>query len=173
MPAKYWPRSMLYEVMTIVPPHFATDEVAGVGEVLKGLCEKAGLKVVKIEELGKIKLAYPIDRQRFGVYFLLFLEGDGSEITKLDQNFRLSEQVMRHLVIARPQGMPTIEYKLVSYTPPLTAEGKRTGEKEKEKEKEKEPAVRAKAVEKAIKLTTEELATKLDQILDSDILKNI
>jgi hypothetical protein len=75
------------------------------------------------------------------------------------------------MIIARPHGMPKGEFKLVQYTPPLTPEGRRAGERE-ERTADR-PARPATEVAATGKVTTEELSNKLDQILDSDIMKNI
>ena len=61
---------------------------------------------------------------------------------------------------------------MTSYQPPLNAEGRRAGEREDAPRTRSERPAEAAVAEKA-KLTTAELNDKLDQILDSDILKNI
>lgn len=158
---------MLYELMTILPAHISDTEVDGTIDAIAKLIENAGGKVEKTQNLGKIKLAYPIKRQRHGVYALIYAEVPAEKMVKLDQNLRLAEEVVRHMIVARPEGIPTADFKLVSYTAPLTPEGRRTNEREErgaakpaEKVGEKSPA-------------SEEIAGKLDAILDSDIMKNV
>ncbi len=135
--------------------------------------EKAGGKVEKSHSFGKIKTAYPIERQRYGTYIMFYVTAEPEAMKKLDGDLRLTEEVLRHMVVARPEGMPKGEFKLVQYTPPLTTEGRRAGEREERSDRpdrrERAPA----APETAGKVTTEEFSSKLDQILDSDIMKNI
>ena len=163
---------MLYEIMTILPAQYADTEVDGVIATISAVLEKAGAKVEKTHSFGKIKMAYPVERQRYGTYILFYITAEPEAMKKVEGDLRLTEEVLRHLVIARPEGMPKGEFKLVPYTPPLTTEGRRAGERE-ERTDRPDRGPRPQASEIAGKVTTEELASKLDQILDSDIMKNI
>ena len=161
---------MLYEIMTILPSQYADTEVSGVIETITKVLEKAGAKVEKTHSFGKIKTAYPIERQRYGTYILFYVTAEPEAMKKVDGDLRLTDEVLRHMSIARPEGMPQGEFKLVSYTPPLTTEGRRAGERD---ERSDRPERRPQTADTTGKVTTEEFASKLDQILDSDIMKNI
>ncbi len=161
---------MLYEIMTILPSQYADTEVDGVIETISKVLEKAGAKVEKTHSFGKIKTAYPIERQRYGTYILFYVTAEPEAMKKVDGDLRLTDEVLRHMSIARPEGMPKGEFKLVSYTPPLTPEGRRAGERD---ERSDRPERRPQTADTTGKVTTEEFASKLDQILDSDIMKNI
>lgn len=158
---------MLYELMAILPSHISDNEVDGTIDTIAKLVENAGGTVEKKQSLGKIKLAYPIKRQRHGVYAMLYVEVPSDKMQKLDQNLRLADEVVRHMLIARPDGIPTTEFKMVSYTAPLTAEGRRANERD-----ERTPKSSDKVAEKAAG-ATEEISEKLDAILESDIMKNV
>ena len=161
---------MLYEIMTILPSQYADTEVDGVISTITKVLEKAGGKVEKTHSFGKIKMAYPIERQRYGTYIMFYVTAEAAAMKKIDGDLRLTDEVLRHMSIARPEGMPKGEFKLVQYTPPLTPEGRRAGERE---ERTDRPERAPRTQETAGKVTTEELSNKLDQILDSDIMKNI
>ena len=163
---------MLYEIMTILPSQYADTEVSGVVSTVTKVMEKAGGKVEKSHSFGKIKMAYPINRQRYGTYILFYVQAEPEAMRKMDGDLRLTEEVLRHLIVARPEGIPKGEFKLVQYTPPLTPEGRRAGERE-ERSDRSERRERAPSQEATGKVTTEEFSSKLDQILDSDIMKNI
>ena len=163
---------MLYEIMTILPAQYADTEVDGVIGTISKVLEKSGAKVEKTHSFGKIKMAYPIERQRYGTYILFYVTAEPETMSKLDGDLRLTDEVLRHMSIARPEGMPKGDFKLVQYTPPLTAEGRRAGDRE-ERSDRPDRGPRTQAADTTGKVTTEELASKLDQILDSDIMKNI
>jgi len=163
---------MLYEIMTILPSQYADTEVDGVIEPISNVFEKSGAKVEKTHSFGKIKTAYPIERQRYGTYILFYVQAEPETMKKLDLDLRLTEEILRHMIVARPEGIPKGEFKLVQYTPPLTPEGRRAGDRE-ERTDRPERAPRTQAADTTGKVTTEELSNKLDQILDSDIMKNI
>ena len=163
---------MIYEIMSIIPAKYSDSEIDGAVTAIETLLTAAGAKVEKTSNLGKIKLAYPIDHVRFGTYILSYITVDGEKVQKIDMDLKLSEFVLRHLIIVRPEGIPTGAFKMASYTPPLTAEGRRAGEREERPDRPRERAATPETADKA-KMSTAELNDKLDQILDSDIMKNI
>ena len=163
------PSAMLYELMTILPAQYADTEVDSVIGIVTKVLEKSGAKVEKSHSFGKIKTAYPIERQRYGTYILFYITAEAEVMKKVDQDLRLTDEILRHMIIARPAGMPKGEFKLVPYTPPLTSEGRRAGERDDRPER----TTRIQPGIMDAKVTTEEFANKLDQILESDIMKNI
>ncbi|HAL50359.1 MAG: 30S ribosomal protein S6 [Candidatus Uhrbacteria bacterium GW2011_GWD2_41_121] len=154
---------MIYEILYIIPSKFSDSEIDGVTERVSNVLETAGAKVQETKNLGKIKLAYPVKKMRHGTYILTYVEHDGSNLQKIDQNLRLSEDVLRHVVVKRPEGIPTMSFTLTSYQEPLSPEGKRTTAK-------KEPrAKKSQAEPVAEKMTAMDLDKQLDDILDSDL----
>lgn len=160
---------MIYEIMTVVPSKFAENEMDNVTAEIVKTIEAGGGKIEKTVNHGKIKLAYPIDHQRYGTYVLFYVSAEKESVAKIEQNLRLADEVLRHTVVARPEGVPTGAYKLVSYQPPLSPEGRRAGDREERAPREEKRS----APEEGAKMSTEELSNKLDQILDSDIMKNV
>lgn len=160
---------MIYEILAIVPSKFSDTEVDGAIQNVAATIEAAGGKIEKTQNLGKLKLAYPIDHVRFGTYVLFYFSADPSAMLKIDGNLRLADEVLRHVTVARPEGIPTFAFRVSSYQPPLTAEGRRAGERDERPARQERPA----APEGEKRMSTAELNDKLDQILDSDIMKNI
>ncbi|MFA6018219.1 MAG: 30S ribosomal protein S6 [Patescibacteria group bacterium] len=159
---------MIYEIIAIIPSKYSDSEIDGAVANIETVFTNAGGKVEKTTNLGKIKLAYPVDHIRFGTYILSYVSVDGEKVQKIDTDMKLSEFVLRHMIVARPEGIPAATFRMTSYVPPLNAEGRRAGERE-ERPRTDRPA---EAVEKT-RMSTAELNDKLDQILDSDIMKNI
>ncbi|MFA5946301.1 MAG: 30S ribosomal protein S6 [Patescibacteria group bacterium] len=159
---------MIYEIMTVIPSKFADNEIETVTGLIAKVIEAGAGKIEKTVNLGKHKMAYNIEHERYGTYMLFYVSAEKEAMAKIDLNLRLSEEVLRHITIARPEGIPTQAYKLVSYVQPLSPEGRRSSERE---ERPASRDTRKPAEEK--KMTTEELSSKLDQILDSDIMKNV
>lgn len=160
---------MMYEILTIIPAKFSDTEIDTVAERVAKMLETSGLKVEKTENLGKLKLAYAIDHMRYGTYVLFYASTDDvSVMKKVDQDLRLADEVLRHMVVAHPEGIPTRTAKPTSYVPPLTTEGRRSSEKTDDRPR----APKAAATDEK-PLSTVELDKKLDEILDSDIMKSI
>lgn len=153
---------MIYEIMYIIPSKFSDSEIDGIIERVATMLEKSGAKIQESQNLGKLKLAYPIKKIRHGTYVLLYVDGEELDLKKIDQDFRLSDDVLRHMVIKRPDGLPSAKFRFrpTSYQEPLTSEGKRTTRQIPRKPKAQEPAE---------PLSTEELDKKLDKILETDI----
>lgn len=163
------PNAMIYEILAIVPSKFSDTEVDGAVQNVATAIEAAGAKIEKTQNLGKLKLAYPIDHVRFGTYVLFYISAETQAMLKIDQVLRLADEVLRHVTIARPEGIPTFSFRMASYQPPLSPEGRRAGDREERPARQERPA----AAEGEKRMSTEELNDKLDQILDSDIMKNI
>lgn len=137
---------MIYEIMTVYPSRFVEGELDGLTANFAASIEALGGAVERSERLGKLKLAYPIERDRHGHFVLSYVTLPAESVAKLDQNMRLSDDLLRHLIIARPTGIPAAGYKVTAYQPPLTAEGRRSGEREPRApraEKESAPAAEA------------------------------
>ena len=159
---------MIYEILAIIPSKFSDTEVDGAAQNIAKLLETGGAKVEKTQNLGKLKLAYPIKHVRFGTYVLFYIEAVEEAVQKIDQTLRLADEVLRHMIVVRPEGIPTFTFRMSAYQQPLTPEGRRAGDREER------PARQERATaEPEKRMSTEELNDKLDQILDSDIMKNI
>lgn len=161
---------MIYEILSIIPAKFSDNEIDAVSERIAKMLEAAGAKIEKTINLGKIKLAYAIDHVRFGTYVLVYIEADAQIVKKIDQDLRLADEVLRHMTVARPDGIPVHTPKPTSYVAPLTSEGRRASDKADDRPVRPHKAVAAVEGEK---LSTQELDKKLDEILDSDIMKSI
>jgi small subunit ribosomal protein S6 len=86
-----------YEIMYILRPDL-TDEQADVAiakyrELLVG----GGASDIEIQPRGKRRLAYPIGKNRDGIYVQVNYVGSGKEIAPLERAMRLSEEVIRYL----------------------------------------------------------------------------
>ena len=89
----------VYEVMYIVNPDLAEDEVTKLNENLQGVIENQGGSIVKLENMGRRKMAYEIDRKTEGHYVLFEVEGSGREIAELERRMRVNDAVMRYITV--------------------------------------------------------------------------
>ena len=76
------------------------DAAKALVEKFKALMEKHGT-VESVDEWGKRKLAYEIDDLTEGHYILMHFESESSLPKELERNFKISEDVMRFLVIRK------------------------------------------------------------------------
>lgn len=89
----------VYEVMYIVNPETAADDVTKLNENLQGVIENQGGSVVKLDNMGKRKMAYEIKRKTEGHYVLFEIEGSGKEILELERRMRVNDAIMRFITV--------------------------------------------------------------------------
>ena len=89
-----------YEVPFIVAPNVDEEQIERlIGQFEQVVAEKGG-KVVKVERMGRRRLAYPIRKFREGTYVLLVVEGSGREIAELERRLRVtSDTILRYITI--------------------------------------------------------------------------
>lgn len=68
---------------------------------VKKLVENAKGKVDKVMEWGEKPLAYPIKKQTSASFFLLNLSSSPANISRLDGQLRINENILRHLLIRK------------------------------------------------------------------------
>jgi small subunit ribosomal protein S6 len=165
-------KTMKYELLYIISSSFTDTEVEEIQKKISTMVEEAGGKISRDESLGKIKLAYPINNVRHGTYILVHFESESSVLKDLDAKLRLSENVLRHTMQTLVPGTEDKKYELTSYVAPLTAEGK-PAQPKKAPVKKLAPPPPATTEETSPKMSVEELDKKLDEILESDVLKDV
>lgn len=88
-----------YEIMYIAQPETAEDDINKLNEGIQKLIEGEGGSVVRIDNIGRKKLAYEIDRKKEGYYVLLETEGSGREIAEIERRFRVNDAVIRYITV--------------------------------------------------------------------------
>ena len=92
-----------YELALVVS---AKLDAAGVGAVVdnaKQLIERFGGQVTEVEEWGKRKLAYEIQKQREAFYFFVQFEADAAAPAEIEARMRIMENVLRYLVLCKDE----------------------------------------------------------------------
>ena len=93
--------------MYILRPDIAEDDVNKHIEKYNNLLEEMGGKILDSQMRGKRRLAYPIAKNREGIYVQLSHLGDGQHIAKIEKAMRLSEDVIRYMTIKQEGPLPT------------------------------------------------------------------
>jgi small subunit ribosomal protein S6 len=88
-----------YEVMFIVRPDLADDEVEKMVTTLEGNATHAGAKLKNTEKMGKRRLAYLVRGFADGNYILMTLEADGKAIHEVERRLRVTEQVIKFITV--------------------------------------------------------------------------
>lgn len=173
-------QTMTYELLYIIPSRYTDAEVEEIQTKVKNLLSKVGGKIIKEENLGRIRLAYPIRQTQHGIYVLIYFESEAVVISELERQLRLTAEVLRFLIIQQPEGIPERSFLLESYVAPLSEEDEESRRSRRptptEYVRPLAPTARPE-IEPTLReekpLSIEELDKKLDEILDVETLKNI
>ncbi len=112
-----------YELMFVVDPHVADEEVVALTEETKALIESQGARVTRELSWGKRKLAYPIAKLAEGKYQLLTIESDGANpFPEVEQRLRQNERVLRYLNVRVDDGRLRLPEGVEGPVPETTAE---------------------------------------------------
>ena len=88
-----------YETVFIVNPTIGDEAIASVVEKFKSLIEANGT-IETVDDWGKRRLAYEINDLREGHYTLIQFESAPSFPAELDRVFKITENVLRSIIIA-------------------------------------------------------------------------
>jgi small subunit ribosomal protein S6 len=88
-----------YEVMFIVRPDVADEDVDKLIAGLEQTVTNGGGKIRSTEKLGKRKLAYMVRRFNDGNYVLLTIDADGVLVAELERRLRVSEPVIKFITV--------------------------------------------------------------------------
>jgi small subunit ribosomal protein S6 len=88
-----------YELVVIVNPSVADDDVPAALEKLKTFVTDRGGTVAEVNQWGRKKLAYTIKKCSEGNYALIKFSFDPKTATELEASLKLSDDIIRHILI--------------------------------------------------------------------------
>jgi small subunit ribosomal protein S6 len=88
-----------YELMFIVRPDLAEEEVDKVVSTIDHQVTSAGGTVKNVEKMGKRRLAYLVRNFPDGLYILFTIEGPGSAIAEVERRLRVTEPVIKFITV--------------------------------------------------------------------------
>ena len=91
-----------YEAVYILDPALSEEDVAALVAKFKGVVEADG-SVTEVDEWGKRRLAYPINDLMEGYYVLMTFTAAAAVPAELDRVFRITDGVMRSLIVCRDE----------------------------------------------------------------------
>ena len=94
--------SAKYESVFIINSELGEEAIAELVAKFKTLVEKNGT-LVNVDEWGKRKFAYPINDMNEGYYVLIDFESAPSFPAELDRVFKITEGIMRSLIICKDE----------------------------------------------------------------------
>ncbi len=92
-----------YEGVFIINPDLSSDASKGVVTQVQELVSKNGGRVDGLQEWGKRRLAYKINKKYEGNYVLMNFQMDTHQTKKLEQALRLNDHVIRYLLVNKDE----------------------------------------------------------------------
>ena len=88
-----------YELALVVSAKIEDDARTAVVEKAKEYITRAGGTVTEVEEAGKKRLAYEIQKMKEGFYYFIHFEGDSNCPNEVEAHVRIMESVIRYLCV--------------------------------------------------------------------------
>jgi len=88
-----------YELVVIISPSVADEEIAATIEKINQFINERGGSTTEVNQWGRRKLAYPIRDFMEGNYVLTQFRMDPKLTAELEASLGLSEEILRHLLV--------------------------------------------------------------------------
>ena len=141
-----------YEVVLLVHPD-QSDQLTDMLKRYQDMVEKDSGKVHRLEDIGRLQLAYNIQDMHKAHYVLINIECDDQTLSEIESSFKLNDSIIRHLIVRmnKAETGPSI----------LFSENKKQEKEKKEKDKK---VVKRKDERQLIEKVAE---AKKDQVMES------
>ena len=88
-----------YELALVVSAKIEDDARAAVVEKAKEYITRAGGTVTDVDDWGKKKLAYEIQKMSEAYYYFIHFDAEGTAPAEVENNVRIMDNVLRFLVV--------------------------------------------------------------------------
>ena len=95
-----------YEIVFIVHPD-QSEQVPAMIERYRGVIAQREGKIHRLEDWGRRQLSYPIEKIHKAHYVLMNIECDQETVDELNNSFKFSDAVLRHLIVKMTKAVTT------------------------------------------------------------------
>jgi small subunit ribosomal protein S6 len=88
-----------YELVVVIDPELEEEQLTATLDKIHQSVSSRGGEVTDVDRWGRRKLAYPIKSRTEGDYVINRIRLEPSQTAELESSLRLSEEVLRHLLI--------------------------------------------------------------------------
>jgi len=90
-----------YELGFILTPEVNEEQTRAILERIEQIATNYGGQIVRVNQWGRRRLAYPIQHHRDGFYLFIDMILTPETVSELDRTLKVSEEVIRHLIKLR------------------------------------------------------------------------
>ena len=88
-----------YETMFIVKATLTEEEIQAQINTVKENIEKNGGTIASVDDMGIKTLAYEIQKQKRGYYYVIYFTAPTESIKELERNYKVNEDIVRFIFV--------------------------------------------------------------------------
>jgi small subunit ribosomal protein S6 len=88
-----------YDIGFIINPELTEEEIKKVISSMTQMIEENGGVIEKLDEWGRKRLVYPIQKHKEGIYIFINAEFTGNVVEKIERKLKLNEKIIRFIVV--------------------------------------------------------------------------
>ena len=92
-----------YELAVVVSAKIEDDERAAVVDKCKALVERFGGTITEVDEWGKKRLAYEIQKMKEAFYYFIRFEAPATAPAEIESRVRIMDNVIRYLCVRQDE----------------------------------------------------------------------
>ncbi len=89
----------IYENVVILNPSLNEEELKSAVDKITDIIKNSGGDILKVDNWGKKKLAYEINKQKMGVYVIFLFKAPSMIVKKVEDYFKVFDPVVKFMVI--------------------------------------------------------------------------
>ena len=107
---------MLYEGMYIINAHLTDDARNRAFDKIKNAITSRGGEILKIHDQGKRRLAYEIQKQKEGHYYLVYFKVEPEHVKELWHEYHHNEDLLRFITLRTETVLEELKFKQLQET---------------------------------------------------------
>lgn len=92
-----------YELAVVVSAKIEDDERAATVDKCKALIERFGGQVTNVDDWGKKRLAYEVQKMKEAFYYFIQFDADSTVPAEIESRIRIMDNVIRYLCIKQDE----------------------------------------------------------------------
>ena len=92
-----------YELAVVVSAKLEEEDRAAVVENAKALIERFGGQITNVDDWGKKRLAYEIQKMKEGFYYFIQFDAETSAPAEIESRMRIMDGVIRYLCVKQDE----------------------------------------------------------------------
>jgi small subunit ribosomal protein S6 len=90
-----------YDLGVVINPDVGDDQARAIVERITQTIATNGGQLVRVNAVGRRRLAYPIEHHRDGLYFFFDMSLPPEAASEVERSLHVNEDIMRHLMLVR------------------------------------------------------------------------